>query len=109
MSLPIRFLLSSYVFFGICGLSSAFLYQPGTGGQIWDPSITWWRGKWYAHTMYQRPGDKTNSYAAGWVATSEDGAHWKDGGEICPEISGDMWFKGIMPLKPLYLSFSLSH
>ena len=72
-----------------------FLYQPGTGGQIWDPSVTWWRGKWYA--MYQYPGDRTNVCKSGWLATSV-GAHWEDGGIVAPEnaTAGDMWWKGFV-------------
>lgn len=75
-----------------------FLYQPGTGGQIWDPSVTWWRGKWYAHAMYQHPGDRTNVYTSGWLATSRDGVHWEDGGAVAPEnkSAGDMWWKGFV-------------
>jgi hypothetical protein len=35
----------------LVGDASAFLYQPGSPsgtslGEIWDPSVTWWRGKW---------------------------------------------------------------
>ena len=74
-------------------LPLGFLYQP-LNGQIWDPSVTYWRGSWYSHSMYQRPGDRTNVYAAGWLAVSEDGVHWGDSGEICPEQSGDQWWKG---------------
>ena len=74
----------------------AFLYQPGTKGQIWDPSVTWWRGKWYAHAMYQYPEDKTNVYKAGWLAVSNDGCHWEDGGDVAKEFAGDMWWKGFV-------------
>lgn len=78
--------------------TDAFLYQPGSKGQIWDPSVTWWRGRWYAHAMYQFPGDPTNTYKAGWLATSSDGVHWEDGGPVAPENStaGDMWWKGFV-------------
>ena len=74
----------------------AFLYQPGSPsgnivsegkpgmGEIWDPSVTWWRGKWYAHAMYQKPGLPTNVYESGWLAVSEDGCHWEDGGAVAP-------------------------
>ena len=83
---------------GLSYMCEGFLYQPGTGGQIWDPSVTYWRGRWYAHCMYQFPGDRTNVYKAGWLAVSDDGAHWKDGGPIAPEnaTGGDMWWKGFV-------------
>ena len=42
--------------------TAAFVYKPGSGGEIWDPSVTWWRGNWYLHAMYQYPGDGTNVY-----------------------------------------------
>lgn len=86
----------------------AFLYQPGSPsgnivsegkpgmGEIWDPSVTWWRGKWYAHAMYQKPGLRTNVYESGWLAVSEDGCHWEDGGAVAPEHPGDMWWKGFV-------------
>ena len=84
----------SLIFGGVEG----FLYQPSTGGQIWDPSVTWWRGKWYAHAMYQSPGDRTNVYTSGWLATSQDGVHWEDWGAVAPEnkTAGDMWWKGFV-------------
>ena len=88
--------------------ATSFLYQPGSPsgnivsegkpgmGEIWDPSVTWWRGKWYAHAMYQKPGLRTNVYESGWLATSEDGCHWEDGGPVAPEHPGDMWWKGFV-------------
>jgi hypothetical protein len=88
--------------------ASAFLYQPGSPsgnivsegkpgmGEIWDPSVTWWRGKWYAHAMYQEPGLRTNVYESGWLATSKDGCHWEDGGPVAAEHPGDMWWKGFV-------------
>ena len=83
------------------GLSTAFLYQPGSPsnqslGEIWDPSVTWWRGKYYAHAMYQKPGLRTNVYESGWLAVSDDGCHWADGGAVAPEHPGDMWWKGFV-------------
>lgn len=85
-------------------MCSAFVYQPGspTGkagqlGQIWDPSVTWWAGKWYAHAMYQAPGLKTNEYRSGWLAVSDDGCHWHDVGPVAPEHpGGDQWWKGFV-------------
>ena len=80
--------------------ANAFLYQPGSPsgqsiGEIWDPSITFWRGRWFAHAMYQAPGLRTNDYRSGWLAVSDDGCHWQDGGPVAPEHpGGDQWFKG---------------
>ncbi len=70
----------------------AFVWQP-TSGQIWDPSVTFFQGSWYAHAMYQEPGDPTNVYTAGWVEVSADGVHWTDGGAIAPSQPGDQWWK----------------
>ena len=95
------FLLLLVRLLSLLGASSAFLYQPGSPsgkslGEIWDPSVTWWRGKWYAHAMYQAPGLRTNEYLSGWLATSSDGCHWEDGGAVAPEHTGDQWWKGFV-------------
>jgi hypothetical protein len=49
------------------------IYQPGTGA-FWDPSIIYSAGKYYLYAMYG--GDSI------WLATSEDGVHWKDYGVV---------------------------
>ena len=74
-----------------------FLYQPGSpqgntsAGQIWDPSITWWRNKFYMHAMYQYPSDTTNVLLRLYEATLGEG--WLDNtnwlqGEPCV----DSWY-----------------
>jgi hypothetical protein len=50
----------------------------------------------YAHAMYQKPGLRTNVYESGWLAVSDDGAHWQDGGPVAPEHPHDMWWKGFV-------------
>eukprot|EP00931_Biecheleriopsis_adriatica_P004683 TRINITY_DN106312_c0_g1_i1.p1 TRINITY_DN106312_c0_g1~~TRINITY_DN106312_c0_g1_i1.p1 ORF type:complete len:639 (+),score=38.08 TRINITY_DN106312_c0_g1_i1:182-1918(+) len=46
--------------------------------------------------MYQYPGDPTNVYKSGWLATSSDGVHWEDSGAVAIEAAGDMWWKGFV-------------
>jgi hypothetical protein len=46
--------------------------------------------------MYQAPHLRTNVYESGWLAVSDDGCHWKDGGAVAPEHPGDMWWKGFV-------------
>ena len=52
--LDMLFLCSLTLLLLLASDASAFLYQPGSPsgksfGEIWDPSITWWRGKWCVH------------------------------------------------------------
>src|SRR5581483_8567508 len=49
------------------------IYQPATGG-FWDPTVIYSAGKYYLYAMYG--GDSI------WLATSEDGVHWKDYGVV---------------------------
>ena len=52
---------------------SGFLYQPSVGS-FWDPTVIFANGKYYMYTMYGGDGV--------WLATSEDGVHWKDYGVV---------------------------
>lgn len=49
------------------------IYQPSVGS-FWDPTVIYEGGKYYMYTMYG--GDSV------WLATSEDGVHWKDYGVV---------------------------
>lgn len=49
------------------------IYQPATGA-FWDPTVIYAAGKYYLYAMYG--GDSI------WLATSEDGVHWKDYGVV---------------------------
>lgn len=49
------------------------IYQPATGA-FWDPSVIYHAGKYYLFAMYG--GDSI------WLATSDDGVHWKDYGVV---------------------------
>lgn len=52
---------------------SGFLYQPSEGS-FWDPTVIFANGQYYMYTMYG--GDSV------WLATSQDGVHWKDFGVV---------------------------
>ena len=52
---------------------SGFLYKPSKGS-FWDPTVIFANGQYYMYTMYG--GDSV------WLATSEDGVHWKDYGVV---------------------------
>ena len=60
--------------------AQAIVYCPPNGARIWDPSIIWHDGKYYAFTMYRPPGHKR--YDSVGLAVSEDGVHWKDRGPV---------------------------
>ncbi|MCX6930517.1 MAG: hypothetical protein NT154_46030 [Verrucomicrobia bacterium] len=63
---------------------SAMIFRPEQGA-IWDPSILWHDGKYYAFMMYNKDG--RDGLAAGncLLATSTDGVHWKDQGPVIDE------------------------
>ncbi len=52
------------------------LYQP-TAGTMWDPSILWHDGVYYAFYMLQRHGSPYWGDCVG-LATSTDGVHWRE-------------------------------
>ncbi len=63
----------------------AIVYCPPGGARIWDPSIMFHDGRYYAFSMYRPPGHK--QYDSVGLAISEDGVHWIDQG---PVITDDM-------------------
>ena len=68
----------------------SFLYKPETGS-IWDPSCFRIRnGTFYCVFMYS-PTFKSGS-TSGFLATSEDGVHWRDVGPIAPAVNGTKWY-----------------
>ena len=60
------------------------IFRPEQGA-MWDPSILWHDGKYYAFMMYNKDG--RDGLAAGHclLATSTDGVHWKDQGPVIDE------------------------
>ena len=52
---------------------SGFLYKPSKGS-FWDPTVIYANSQYYMYTMYG--GDSV------WLATSQDGVHWKDFGVV---------------------------
>jgi len=68
------------VLLGAANQAQAIVYRPPNGARIWDPSIIWHDGKYYAFTMYRPPGHKY--YDSVGLAVSEDGVHWKDHGPV---------------------------
>ena len=53
------------------------LYKPNEG-KIWDPTVVYWKGRYYAFTMFwAKPGEESLAMR---LAVSDDGAHWTDMG-----------------------------
>ena len=77
--------------------SSAFIYQPAVG-QIWDPSVLYWDGSFFAISMYSPKGNK--QYPSGFLSRSADGAHWQDLGPIAPSQPNFQWWKGFVLPRP---------
>lgn len=63
--------------------AGGFLYQPSRGS-FWDPSVIYANGQYYMFTMYSSP-EYTDRATRVWLATSEDGVHWKDYGVVLHE------------------------
>jgi len=69
----------------------AMVFRPDKGS-MWDPSILWQDGQYYAFMMYDTDGD--DAYCL--LATSPDGVHWTDQGTIISEherADGGSFFK----------------
>ena len=73
--------------------NNGFLYQPSRGS-FWDPSVIYADGKYYMFTMYSSP-ELPGRATRVWLATSEDGVHWKDYGVVLHEqgFKSDLVFK----------------
>ena len=77
------------IFLGATG--RAMVYRPEKGS-MWDPSILWHDGLYYAFMMYDTEGD--DAYCL--LATSPDGVHWRTEGTIVNEherTDGGSFFK----------------
>ena len=61
---------------------SGMIYKPKSGA-MWDPSVIWHQGKYYAFMMHCKAGDK--SYGHCLLASSRDGVHWEDEGAVLEE------------------------
>jgi len=55
---------------------NGFLYQPGVG-DFWAPTVIYANRQYYMFSMYGNP-----TFDSVWLATSEDGVHWKDYGVV---------------------------
>ncbi len=66
------------------GQACAMVFKPEKGA-MWDPSVLWHDGKYYAFMMYNKDGG--DGLAAGncLLATSTDGVHWEDQGPVIDE------------------------
>ena len=58
------------------------IYRPRTGS-MWDPSVIWHDGRYYAFMMYDKDGPGGHGHCL--LATSEDGVHWEDEGIVIEE------------------------
>lgn len=59
------------------GHATAMVFKPEKGA-IWDPSVLWHDGKFYAFMMYNKDGNDGLCL----LATSPDGVHWEDQGPV---------------------------
>ena len=72
---------------GICFMTvraEAMIYRPARGA-MWDPSVIYHDGMYYAFMMYDQTGGHGLSARHCFLATSEDGVHWKDEGVVNEE------------------------
>lgn len=74
------------------------IYRPNIGA-MWDPSVFWHNGCYYAVMMYNPDGSNGLEASCGLIAQSFDGVHWKDGWQITPElelVTGTKFFKAFI-------------
>lgn len=85
------------------------IYRPSVGS-MWDPSVLWHDGKFYAIMMYNPTGCNTNgglypswpsglSANCGIIAVSDDGVHWRDEYVAATEpghATGNRFFKAFI-------------
>ncbi|MHC4061115.1 MAG: hypothetical protein ACYSUC_09865, partial [Planctomycetota bacterium] len=66
-----------FVVLGMFIPAQAMIYRPEKGA-MWDPSVIWHDGKYYAFMMYNKDGREGLKAKHCLVASSTDGVHWKD-------------------------------
>lgn len=72
---------------GLCADLGAMIFRPEQGA-MWDPSVLWHDGKYYAFMMYNKDGrDGLAAPGNCLLATSRDGVHWEDQGPVIDEQS----------------------
>jgi hypothetical protein len=64
------------------------IYHPDSGA-MWDPSILWHDGRYYAFMMYNRDGVNGLEAKHCLLAVSDDGAHWRDEAVVIEELERD--------------------
>ena len=64
--------------------AQAMIYRPQKGA-MWDPSVIWHDGKYYAFMMYNKEGRVGLDAKHCLLASSTDGVHWKDEGIVNEE------------------------
>ena len=72
------------VLLGMFMPAQAMLYRPEKG-VMWDPSVIWHEGKYYAFMMYNKDGRKAGEAKYCLLASSPDGVHWNDEGIVNEE------------------------
>ena len=66
---------------------------------MWDPSVFWHDGQYYAIMMYNPDGPHGLEATCGLIAVSADGVHWQDGWVVTPEsarTAGSKFFKAFI-------------
>jgi hypothetical protein len=83
------------------------LHEPTTGGRMWDTFALWHAGTYYLCYLHTTRAAK--GYDGLMLATSRDGVHWRDQGEIIHKRDDAEWLGGqaIWPVGDRFiLSFS---
>lgn len=77
----------------LSGPAHAFLYR-APEGSLKDNCVVWHDGSFYLFTMYrktQQLHDAIDDWRYVWLATSEDGVHWKDVGPVIKDTPFPVW------------------
>ena len=74
------------------------IFRP-SNGSMWDPSVLWHDGKYYAIMMHNPDGPNGLDASCGLIAISDDGVHWHDGWVAATEPDravGSKFFKAFI-------------
>ncbi len=80
------------VLLGMFVPAQAMIYRPEKGA-MWDPSVIWHDGTYYAFMMYNKDGRKGLDAKHCLLASSTDGVHWNDEGIVNEERESAMGCK----------------
>jgi hypothetical protein len=66
------------------------IYRPSVG-RFKDGFVLWHQGQFYLYSMYMPAAGDDSHFRNVWLATSHDGVHWKDVGQVIKDAPFNIW------------------